>query len=167
MPTSTYDLIASNVLGSSAASVTFSSIPATYRDLILVIDASSADPTAMQTRFNSDSGANYGYVRATVDGAGSITSAAAFGATSLVNPSFSPIYENATVHIIQVMDYSATDKHKTVLSRYNYGTGGVYNGVAMTADRWANTAAINTISVGVNSSNFASGSSFYLFGIVS
>jgi hypothetical protein len=36
MPTSTYVALATTTLGATAASVTFSSIPATYRDLLLV-----------------------------------------------------------------------------------------------------------------------------------
>jgi hypothetical protein len=43
MPTPTYDLIESTALGSSASSITFSSIPSTYRDLVLVIDVIGTD----------------------------------------------------------------------------------------------------------------------------
>jgi hypothetical protein len=62
--------------------------------------------------------------------------------------------------IIQVMDYAATDKHKTVLARY----GGASLGTGMLAGRWASTAAVNTINI---IGSFTSGSTFYLYGIVS
>jgi hypothetical protein len=68
----TYELIASNTLSSAAASVTFSSIPATYTDLLLKISARSSDSggafgRTCTIRVNSDSGSNYSnlFLRAT------------------------------------------------------------------------------------------------------
>ena len=43
MAANTYTLISSNVLASSAATVTFSSIPATYTDLVLRVSARNND----------------------------------------------------------------------------------------------------------------------------
>jgi hypothetical protein len=68
--------------------------------------------------------------------------------------------------IIQLMDYSATDKHKTVLSRKNQAA----RTTVAQASRWASTSAINKITVNVTQpdpTNFAVGSTFYLYGIVS
>jgi hypothetical protein len=62
MATSTYNLIASQVVGSGgAASVTFSSIPGTYTDLLIKASARSTDSggSSMYLRFNSDSGSYY------------------------------------------------------------------------------------------------------------
>jgi hypothetical protein len=57
---STYTPIATQTLGSAAASVTFSSIPQGYTDLILVINyATSASTGNALLRFNSDTGSNY------------------------------------------------------------------------------------------------------------
>ena len=161
MPTPTYDLIASNVLSSSASSVTFSSIPATYRDLILV---DSLTPTgsgiASLITFNSDSGANYSFVYMLGDGS-STGSAQNTGQTFLAS-----CYSSATVRgvgIMNIMDYSATDKHKTVITKRKSPD----TFVIAYAQRWANTAAINSITITANTGSFASGSTFYLFGIVS
>jgi hypothetical protein len=58
----TYTLIESQVLGSSAASVTFSSIPATYTDLVLKVSVRSnraAGFDNIDIRFNGDSASNY------------------------------------------------------------------------------------------------------------
>ena len=57
--TATYDLVASNVLTSTAASVSFSSIGASYRDLIIVIDAAVGTSASLNCRVNSDTGSNY------------------------------------------------------------------------------------------------------------
>lgn len=164
MPTPTYDLIASNVLSSSASSVTFSSIPATYRDLIVVVQYLSSTGTAsLELRLNSDTGANYHRVWMVGDG----STASSFSETSATEVFLSSDTGAGTtgehLSVIQIMDYSATDKHKTILSRGNRAS----SGVTAQAARWANTAAVNTVLLRTSSNNFASGSSFYLYGLVS
>lgn len=164
MPTPTYDLIASNVLSSSASSVTFSSIPATYRDLVLVCEyTSDSGENFIGIRLNSDSDANYSQVLA--EGSGS----AASSSSSTGNGNFNGLVNlrasttNRALHIFQIMDYSATDKHKTMLLRANSPA----SRVNMAAGRWANTAAVNTVTVIAELNQIASGSTFYLYGIVS
>ena len=60
------------------------------------------------------------------------------------------------------MDYSTTDKHKTMIVRNNVpGTGVEAQGV-----RWASTAAINSVTVITSSgAGFATGTVISLFGI--
>ena len=167
MPTPTYDLIASNVLSSATSSVTFSSIPATYRDLVLVARplAPASSYFVMGLRFNGDTGSNYN--RVSMAGSGSAASS-----SSQVNETNAPLgylvavfpgFNNVT--IAQIMDYSATDKHKTVLTRAN--TPEDY--VEALATRWASTSAIDSVTVmrREGSADFPSGSTFYLYGIVS
>jgi hypothetical protein len=141
-------------LGSSAASVTFSSIPATYRDLILVCEYTNASNPLL--RFNSDTGSNYSYVR--MYGNGSSASSDNGSDTGFAIATGSAT--SGQTSIIQIMDYSATDKHKTVLIR---------NGLASTfvnasANRWANTAAITTVSFQVGT--YGAGSTFNLYGVI-
>jgi hypothetical protein len=143
MPTPTYDLLASNVLSSNASSVTFSSIPATYRDLVLVVTAKITVGTGgASMRFNADSGSNYNMV--TMEGTGSATqSGSGSGYNALyVNLNNGELYTGPTVSIIQIMDYSATNKHKSTLHRAN---GLSSTSVGATAGRWASTSAINSI----------------------
>jgi hypothetical protein len=63
--------------------------------------------------------------------------------------------------IVSIMDYSATDKHKTFLSRSNDPET-----VQSFAGRWGSTAAVNAIKV-LNqvTHNFNSGTTFSLYGI--
>jgi hypothetical protein len=64
MPTPTYDLIASNVLGTATSSVSFTSISGSYRDLIIVVNGlGNGGEINADLRFNSDSGNNYSFVR--------------------------------------------------------------------------------------------------------
>ncbi len=80
------------------------------------------------------------------------------------NLAFNAVYgSNLSDAIAQIMDYSATDKHKTVLVR----VGNVGNSeVGANAGRWASTAAITSVRVAPNDGTFSSGSTFNLYGIV-
>lgn len=167
--TATYDLIASNVLTSSASSVTFSSIPATYRDLVLVCsELLNTDPenSNVGIRLNSDTGSNYLVVKASGNGTNTDSRTVT---TNYLYADLDVLFGNTAAQkgltIIQFMDYSATDKHKTVLSRSNVAN----RGTGMYAGRWANTAAVTTVEATIlaTAGQFASGSRFHLYGIVS
>jgi hypothetical protein len=164
MPTPTYTPLATVTLGSAAASVTFGSIPATYRDLIIVTDTlNSSGSENMKMRFNSDSGASYTSIG--LRGNGSTASSGSFANSSFAyadNVAFADA-SNRHNHIIQFLDYSATDKHKHFLSRANNSS----RGVDLIAGRWANTSAITTIMFFYEVGNINSGSRFDLYGIVS
>jgi hypothetical protein len=159
MPTPTYTPLATVTLGSSASSVTFSSIPATYRDLILVFDGTATANSVVNFRYNGDSGANY--YRVGMEGDGT-TASSYFGtdATSLRVINWRTARSNA---IHQIMDYSATDKHKTSISRGNPTDVGVQSA----AGRWASTAAITSIALTLDANQFAAGCTFSLYGIAS
>jgi hypothetical protein len=159
MPTATYTPLATVTLGTATASVTFSSIPATYRDLIVILNAQLSNSTARETvmRFNSDTGANY--LRVYAFGDGSTTGS---GADTLNN--VTPLFLSNTraSSINHIMDYSATDKHKTVLTR----SSNTASSTAMYAHRWANTAAITSISLAIVGDTYAAGSTFSLYGVI-
>ena len=160
MPTPTYIPLANITLGSSASSVTFSSIPGTYRDLVLVINgaiSASAPARGAELFFNADeTSSNYSQVGAYSDGTAASYTAA--------NQGFAITNTQSTV-FIQIMDYSATDKHKTTLFRY--GAGAAETG--MVAGRWASTSAITSLSIKDASSGFTfnAGTTFSLYGIAS
>jgi peptide methionine sulfoxide reductase MsrA len=160
MPTPTYTPLATVTLASSASSVTFSSIPATYRDLILVFVGTPSTDTYARVRFNGDTGSNYNYVFMYGDGSTAVSSAFAsqtFGYTGNTDAAIGNT-------IVQIMDYPATDKHKTYLSRNMSSSGGL---TMATAGRWANTSVINSIQVSTNAGTFNSGFTFSLYGVIS
>jgi hypothetical protein len=161
MPTPTYTPLATVTLGSSAASVTFSSIPATYRDLVLVITCRTNVEAYPSARFNSDTASNYSRVGMSGDGSSTYSYSGTLDRVSLNGYAAS---SNTTDYntILQVMDYSATDKHKTALSRAN-NTGYATDALAL---RWANTAAITSLQVYVTSATFNAGSTFSLYGVI-
>jgi hypothetical protein len=157
MPTPTYAPLATVTLGSAASSVTFSSIPGTYRDLILIMDGTSSVGINGSVYFNSDTtAANYPYTR--MNGNGSTAS------SNSGNNIWFDFQTSRSMVRIQIMDYSATDKHTTSLSRWDNPS----SVVGATAIRWANTAAVTSLQVKDtnNSATFASGTTFSLYGVI-
>ena len=161
-----YIALATTTLGSAASSVTFSSIPTSVsgvalRDLVLVIAANyTSGDGNVQLRLNGDTGANYTNIYMLGGGSGS-------GVSGAVTQPW--IYgggmntSQGNGQIFQLMDFSATNKHKTVLNRTSEVGGAVY----AWAGRWASTSAVNTIRiVGQDGGrSFAIGSTFSLYGI--
>jgi len=158
--------LANVTLGSSAATVTFGSIPATYRDLRMVIQApltSLPGTTDSDFILNSDAGANYSGVTMSGNGS-SASSASGTGLTRVDAPSDSTSFD--VLWTVDILDYSATDKHKTILDRYTKAASLTRAGCY----RWANTSAVTTVTFRGGDSQtkpFAAGSTFALFGIVS
>ena len=158
--TAKYTVIDSQVLTTSAASVTFSSIPGGYKDLMLVMNISATATAGVNLRFNSDSGSNYSYVWAY--GNGSVTGSSGGTLAQIsISPYSSPDTTFAGSYLVEIFDFSATDKHSSILSRSNNAN----SGTAMYAGRWANTAAVTSIEVFFNSNQMAAGSTFRLLGV--
>jgi hypothetical protein len=163
MPTATYIALANYTTpNSSASTITFSSIPATYRDLVLVVQPIGTSLVTGRVRFNGDSGSNYNYVTMRHDGT---TPSSASGTTTQFDLGTFVVFQSTSIHLINIMDYSATDKHKTVLIRNNNAQRA--EGTEAQGGRWASTSAITSIAISVNSGTFGTGSNVALYGIVS
>jgi hypothetical protein len=171
MPTPTYTPLATVTLGTAASSVTFSSIPATYRDLIIVVNGRSTHSAnnldTVGGRFNGDAGSNYSFVGMNAGDAGSPLSNSGT-TTNFQGGRLATSNGGRTafgVCVIQIFDYSATDKHKTVLSRGASQTEAV--AVDANASRWANTAAVTSVLVRTaQGANYVAGSTFSLYGVI-
>ena len=159
---STYEPIASQTLGSAAASVTFSSIPQGYTDLVLVVTGTiTVSDTSISLRFNNDTGNDYSSTFIYGDG----SSAVSGRNTSQTNLPALGRLGNTTIGnaIVQIQNYSNATTNKTVLGR-----GGVTSStVFATVGLWRDTSAITSIVVAPEgfSGSFNSGSTFSLYGI--
>ena len=154
MATPTYIALATITLSSSASSVTFSSIPSTYRDLVLVCSFTTTASASQILYFNGDTtGGNYTgvYMRGTGSSANSGTTGQYISTTPSSQVQLS----------VQIMDASASDKHTTYISRADNAS----NQTVARAMRWANTSAITSLQLANDSNSFTSGSTFSLFGI--
>lgn len=158
--TGTYTLIASETLGSAAASVTFSSIPATYTDLMLVFNGTcTTGVVGLVLRFNSDTSTNYSYTILSGDGSTASSLRSSNQTTMQVAGMTS---SSPSMMVASIQDYSNATTFKTVLSRQASATLETRAYVGL----WrATPAAISTILVSTSTSTFIAGSTFRLYGI--
>ena len=152
--TPTYVLLNQITLAAASSSVTFSNIPQNYGDLVLVSDFSGSDIDTRIVINNDNTAANYPSVVMRGLGSGS-------GQSFTSSQGIGYVGSGARGYIqSQIMDYSATDKHKTILNRDSDSS----LQVVARAIRWANTSAVNTVAVAGDSA-FAIGSTFSLYGV--
>jgi hypothetical protein len=157
----TYEAIATQTLGSAAASVTFSSIPSTYTDLVLVYGGSQASQDNFSIQFNSDTGTNYSAT--TLYGDGTSAASQRFSSTSSI---YGPILDATTQSnlIVHIQNYSNSTTYKTSLIR---GNSSSFRTTA-TVGLWRSTSAITSVKCQIlGGTNFNSGSVFSLYGIAS
>jgi hypothetical protein len=161
----TYEPIATNTLSSAAASVTFSSIPLTYTDLVIVSQIRSTRATGTEDYgyfyFNGDTTlANYG--RTIISGDGTTAGSAQFANPIGLTMPVASATSTYNVNIFNIMNYSNSTTYKTVLERNSFSGGIAY----LQSGLWKNTAAITSIQFApYYGPNFASGSSFTIYGI--
>ena len=159
-PINTYVPLESIVLTNAASSVTFFNIAqsddsGTYKDLVLVCNGTTSAGQGIYLYLNNDTTAgNYSRVVMYGDGT-SYASGAASDAKSL------DFYTSPTVTTTNIMDYSATDKHTTILNRVNAAS----SIVEAVAARWANTAAVTSVKVQTTTGTFSIGSTFSLYAL--
>lgn len=159
----TYEPISTQTLGSAVASVTFSSIPAIYTDLVLIYEAGNSGDIYDGTfaRFNSDTGNNYSWTYLLGNG----TSVLSGRESSVSRTGAGATGASRGVGIIQIMNYANTTTYKTILTRRSVVDYAGYT-VGAETGMWRSTAAISTILLFVQSgTNFDSGSTFTLYGI--
>jgi len=155
----TYTPIATQTLGSTASSVTFSSIPSTYTDLVLVTNpAASGGDVGLQ--FNGDTSTNYSYT--VIKGNGTTATSVRTANTARLYMVYDLVMSTdfSFNAIANIMNYSNTTTYKSAVIRSNKAS----QGVEAMAGIWRNTAAINEVKV-LGSVSFAVGSTFTLYGI--
>jgi hypothetical protein len=169
---STYTLISGQTLVSTAATITFSSIPATYTDLQLVASMRSDYAGAFDAftlQFNTDTATNYSFTRlaGTGNGGTAISSRVSTSAPTIVGPITSAGANASTFASVKIdiPNYLiASDKQiraDSVSERFAQAANMEAN-----AYLWASTAAINQIVINRQLGTvFNIGSSFYLYGI--
>jgi hypothetical protein len=164
----TYEPIATTSPTTNPTEITFSSIPATYTDLVLVVTAkASPDGGDIYIIVNNDTGSNYSWTN--IWGNGSSTGSAngsniAFGL--LVDYYGTVGTNNNHLLIANFNNYANTTTYKTCLARSNNAAGGVDSTISM----WRSTAAINSLRLGIGSARtdtFSTGTVATLYGIAS
>ena len=163
----TYTLIQAQTLASAAGTVTFSSIPATYTDLVLRVSARTANATASRTtrlRLNGLSTTIYSYTLIDGDGSSATSSRASSTTESPLlvngNSATANTFSNTEIYI---PNYAGTTQ-KPISTAYvaeNNATAAALGAVASLVNL---TSAVTSLEIS-NTSNFSIDSSFYLYGI--
>jgi hypothetical protein len=159
----TYEPIATTTLGSAASSITFSTIPATYTDLRLVLKATSTGNCDVLMRFNSDSSSNYSLTILSGNG----TTASSYRDSNQTSMNFeyasTALSTTPTLYQSDIFSYAGST-YKTTLFRESgdlNGSGNLQNTVFL----WRSTSAITTINLLTSANNFATGTTATLYGI--
>jgi len=150
-------------LSSAASSVTFSSIPATFTDLVLVINGGGSANINVSMQFNGDTASNYSITAVAGDGSSaSSTRRTSQTAMRLDENSYTGTTLAASNLIVSIMNYANTTTFKTVLSRSNNAAVGTSAIVGL----WRKTPeAINQVVINAIGGNWITGSTFNLYGI--
>lgn len=168
MPVTTHTLISSQTLDSATATITFSSIPATYTNLILAVAmdrGSQINTYTSQFYFNSDTtAANYACQRLFSTSSSVVADRPTTGQlTGAWNLGGTTTYDTDIVMYAWILDYASTNKHKSVLIRVADNPGG-YQGII--GSMWKSTSAVSTINWGSSSTTMPANTKISLYGVV-
>ena len=163
---STYTSIGTQTLGSAASEVNFFNIPQGFTDLVIVINAGcSSNGNVMYMQFNGDTTSNYSNTM--LFGSGS-----SFSSQRTINDSFISLSQGAGLGtgitwncISNVMNYSNSTTFKTVLTRDNIASGGLYLGTEARVSLKRSTSPVTSIRFYTSAGNIVAGSTFSLYGI--
>jgi hypothetical protein len=161
----TYEAIATISPTTTPTEITFSSIPSTYTDLILILSGSSSGSSNVYIRVNGDTASNYSYTTFTADGstvASYRNSNLSVGLLMDYN-SYPNSTTNSDIIIAQFNNYKNTTTYKTCIARGSNAISGVDANVSL----WRSTSAITslTLRLGNGAGTWATGTIASLYGI--
>jgi len=165
-----FDSIASATGTGSSGTITFSSIPQTYKSLQIRAMARSTIGTVINVliTFNGDSAANYTRHDLNADGSivasGGVTSGTSIFAYE-AGRGASTAANIVGVSITDIHDYASTTKNKTVRIIGGSDANNTTGDVALSSGLWLSTAAIDSISFSPTSGNWTTETQFALYGI--
>jgi hypothetical protein len=169
--TNSYESIATVSLGSNQSTITFSSIPSTYKHLQIramsKTNTTATSNTGWLLRINSDTGNNYAWHQ--LYGNGSVAGAQSSSSTNGIYVAYIAANVSSTNMfggtVLDVLDYASTTKNKTLraLSGTDRNGSGFIN---LDSGAWFNTSAINRIDLtDWEGGDFMQYSHFALYGI--
>lgn len=161
-------LAATQILGASAASITFSSLPAvdTLMGVFLLRTDTGSGGSYTTMRFNGDSGNNYTWQALFGDGA-TVTSANAGGSVNGMHFSVAPGSGDTANYFAQgsfTVTGASGSTFKSMSSTFFGPIAPTNTNAGTIGGLWASTAAITSITLVPNSGNFVAGSAVALYG---
>lgn len=155
---------------SGTGTVTFSSIPSTYEHLQIRMFARNTDTAASRNvliELNGSASTIHSYHVMGSDGSSASISQSANDTFAVIGtlPAASSLANSFGAGIIDIVDYTNTNKNKTVRGITGYDSNGTPVGrVEYGSFLWASTAAITSVRVYFASGNYTAGSVVALFG---
>jgi hypothetical protein len=174
-----YQSIQTVTCSTAQSNISFTAIPSNFTNLqirgVLKWDYSSnasPDSTAVGVRFNGDTGSSYPYTTLSAPCTG--TNATSIGSTAITKGiggysgamnSFSAYSYTYAGFILDIWDYTNTNKYKSAKGLAAFDTNGGLARWSVGGFSWTNTAAITQIDVFPDYPNWAAGSTLTLYGI--
>lgn len=170
-----YELISTAYGTGSSSTISFTSIPSTYKHLQIRMTGRSTRATypldQVYIQFN---GVTSSYTTHELRGSNSSVTSLSYGSTSGIYIGFiesaastADIYDPV---VADILDYSSTTKYKTVRSmgtrQSDYAPDGIYKTISLLSGLSQSTSAVSSIDIKVNTgNNWTSASRFSLYGI--
>jgi hypothetical protein len=167
----TYTLIDKSILGSSQASLTFSSIPNTYTDLLVLLSLRSSQGSVVDTpkmRFNgATDDSNLKTIRLMGNGSSASSSTVTTALLLTRCPGASATANTFGNIQVYIPNYNSSNNKSVSIDQVSPSNDSSVDGVtSLMAGLFTTSSAISSLTVlSDNAANFVSGSSFYLYGI--
>ena len=158
MATPTYTLIDSVTLTTAVTNLTFSSLPQTYGDLVIVTQGTFSATSNISLLLNDDTSSTGTYYMTTMGGSG-------YSAVGANEQNYRLSYYNLfgpSTTIGHIIDYSSTDKYSVMLARGSSANGYVS---ASASGRSVQSAVTKIKIINAAGETFSVGHTFYIYGI--
>ena len=178
LSTNSFESIQTVTVGSGGqSSISFSSIPSTYKHLQIRALSRGTDAgnggTGIRMRFNNDTASNYSWhlLTAYQGASGGVSAGVGTTQTGMLIAEQSTAGNAASIFtgfVTDILEYSNTNIYKTARSLSGYDISGStsgYNYLDFMSSNWRSTSAVNQIDLFCQAGNFAQYSSFALYGI--
>lgn len=171
-PAGFWSIATTNISGTNT--LTFSSIPSTYKHLRIMGWARTSNSVqvagAVILRANSDTGSNY--AQHSLYGNGSSAVATGSASTTSIDihsqiPGDSATASTMGVMIVDILDYASTTKNKTVRCFWgaDANTASTNWRAGINSGVWLSTSAITSLTIVLPANSYGTDNSFELYGI--
>jgi hypothetical protein len=168
--TNSYESIQTVTVGSGgSSSITFTSIPSTYKHLQIRAIARGTTAATSQEQYITFNGTSTNYYSAHIlygDGSSVVSTVSTYTSVNLMPRliAASSTASSFTSYVTDILDYQNTNKNKVIRSLGGFDANGSGE-IDFMSGLWINTAAISEINIRPSAANFAQYSSFALYGI--
>jgi len=161
-----FESISTVALSSSNGTITFSSIPSTYKHLQIRMFATGSTTADAYIRFNNDSTATY-FCHQMRGGGGGTAQGYSYATQNqmVITSNIGQSSTSFSAAVCDVLDYQNTNKNKTIRSLNGYDLNGSGEAIFWSG-AWNNSSsAVSRIDIIMSSGTFGSNSHFALYGI--